>query len=48
MNTYKMLYAHLKRTVAAQRPTPTKGIESERTNLKGNNYGTILFHIYDE
>ena len=28
-----------------QRHTPTKGIESERINLKEDNYGTILFYI---
>ena len=48
MNTCTMLYARLKRTVAAQRHTQTKGIENERINLKEDNYGTILFHIYDE
>lgn len=42
------LYVRLKRTAAAQRPTQTKGIENERTNLKEDNYGTILFYISDE
>lgn len=48
MNTYTMLYVHLKRTVAAQRHMPTKGKENERINLKEDNYGTILFYIFDE
>ena len=41
-------YVHVKRIVAAQHHTQIKGIESERINLKEDNYGNILLYIFNE